>query len=277
MPNPYLETFKRAQLSYTNREKRDGYTRTWLSYFRHFFGMTKDDVDFFTQLSQVDDKDTAKKLIEDYFTLNAKSFNNHSFGSYFLDFLQKEFPDENWKRFDPKPIIYYQGTLYRGDSRPYDKIFEEGFIEPKSSESLDDYVKGATGCIGVSTTKSFGIAHAFALPPVTSRRMEDTGFVYSHNGFVYEIDYSGTDGIDVVNTWKARGGLTFTAWFSQELQEVNVKGRIAREDIVCVHQVSRDGESERIPNPNYRKKEHKETKEVVLEKQESKSAFSMSA
>lgn len=263
MANPYLQVFNEAKAAYFNREVRPGYLRTCLSNFRHSTEKVNVGAKQLEELLQsTDNVETAKIAIEKYLKENTKEFNNHSFGSYFLDALIQRFPTEGWKTYDPKPTVYSEEVVYRGEVlRNYKNIFKHGFKELKSSVRIDDYLADATGTTGISTSKKFEVAREYALPRLLPRRFEESDYQYSELGYVYQIDAAKSkNGIDIDATMQQRKKFIRTC-FSGIKMEVNFIGEIKPENIMGVFEVYRDGTRKWIENPRYKPSKSKESKD----------------
>lgn len=132
-------------------------------------------------------------------------------------------------------------TVYRGDTRGPDKIFEEGFVprSPGSNVSLEDYVDLNTPSSFVSTTKNPPSGTAVEGSP------EYFGTAYGEiPGYVYTIDNPG-GGIDVNKVYPG-------AAFPNE-NEIAFPGGINTNCIIGCIPVAPNGVSTGplIPNPNY--------------------------
>jgi len=130
------------------------------------------------------------------------------------------------------------GTLYRGDARTHQSIFEDGFTpkDPNADVDLEVYVNSTPSPDSqyVSTSKDVDEATEFA-----------TGYG-ENSGNVYHIKDTG-DGIDVNETL---GGKVA---FSNEA-EIAMPGGVDTCNIIGCQKVAADGSSvgDFIPNPNFK-------------------------
>jgi hypothetical protein len=236
MPNKYLDSINIASENYGKQEERPGYKRGWLSWLRHFNAKNnpvvkklKDSVEACEQDSQ------AKEIIEAHFKEN--QFNNHSFSIYLLDELLKNFPTENWAQYQPKPVVFFQGTVFRGTQIPPEIVFKHGFSDRNPSKNLDNYISDFNGSVGVSTTKELAIAKSYALP-----RLRKSDMDYSDAepyGYIYKITCRSNTAIDLEATHIKRNNL-LGAKLSKGKAEVNIVGNIKACDVMMAWKVYRD-------------------------------------
>lgn len=237
MPNKYQSIVKNALTKYKNHAPRPGYPDGLFTSFRHSFAETSP----ITSLrSAVSDKDNAgaKEAIIQYLQNNPQ--NNHSFAAYLLDELVSQLPIDNWKQHNQRSVVFYQASqerphLYRGDTRPPEVIFREGFKLRKKSKKMEDYAGTANLEYGVSTTKDKLKAKHYSNHIVHARV---AGVPPTHiQGYVYVIDPRGLPGVDILETWQSRPqnrSNRLTQWFgmAQDKQEVNFAADIPASNIL---------------------------------------------
>lgn len=229
--------FERASNNYNKQNKRPGYPATLFTHLRHSHTNDKCIIELGMALNKAKDEKTAKDIIKKHFE-KFKKFNNHSFNTYLVDELQASFPNDEWEKFNPKPIVFYQGLLYRGTSIAPNTIFNKGFLDANSSQKLDDYMNDCNGSIGVSMTKNYAVAQYYALPPITARNIENPANYVGTIGYIYQINYRGSAGIDIEETHIIRGN-HIRAFLAHRKEEVNVPGQVMRYDIVQGWQIDR--------------------------------------
>lgn len=240
MRQVYSDCFIDALENYKNQAKRHGYCPGMFAAWRHskksyghIDGLQK-------QLLNLSDDVAAKEVLKNYFNSPATKFNNHSFALYFLDQLMAKDAEGNWDRFYPKQkqVKFYNGIVYRGTLQKPEDALKNGICALSRSPRVDDYACHTSMSIGVSTSKDKEVAKAY------QTSVFPTGMsCYFEVGYLYEINYRGVGGIDIVETLKARGNLIT----SDGTQEVNIMGRISPNDIVGYW--NKNGEF--IENPNY--------------------------
>lgn len=135
------------------------------------------------------------------------------------------------------PHVKYEGSdlLKRGDRRPPEDIFKDGFSARGENTNLGSHQGGAndTGYISTSTDASQAIKFA-----------KDSAGANGQS-YVYTIDSAGLHGIDM-------NASTNNPWFMNEL-EIAVPGKIPNSRIIYVQEVLPNGTlGEVMPNPNYR-------------------------
>lgn len=266
MPNKYLESFEKAKEAYVKQKNRPGYVRGFFSGWRHGTTLNQYATELHVQLKQEEKEEISKDIIKKVFIEHKKEFNNHSFMLYLLDELVKDFPNEGWEQFNPKPIKLYKGEVYRGTDANPDTIFAKGFKEYSVSENLEDYTCYNTGSRGISTSKSYHVAQTYALPLV--RPQHDCSLMEARSeGYVYIINYRGNTGIDIDATSLERAKHTGSNPKTGK-KEVNVVGAIKPSDIVCAVLFRRNAMNhpeivERIDNPAYQD-EQKEDNESLM-------------
>ena len=148
--------------------------------------------------------------------------------------------------FTPRAVKRFEGVVYRGMSRPPKTIFIQGLSEKETSAAYEDYLKTATGSVGVSTSKCFKTAMKYTQ---NHRRTGD-------ERYVYQIHYRGRGGFDVFETIKARGlqvaGLFgYQRRHAQEKAEVNIRGCVPSADIVGAYRVGEQSTLQWLGNPQY--------------------------
>jgi hypothetical protein len=209
------------------------------------------------------DQAIAMAAIKAHFGDEKNKWNNHSFNNYLLDEIKKNVSDAewslHWKQYDKAPIVYYQGILFRGAGTPPVIAFKNGMTEETSSDSIDDYIKDMNGAIGVSTTKDFGIAYGYALPHIRPNREFELS---RDEAYVYVLDYQGSVGIDLQQTFLARGK-KIAAYLSGGKAEVNIIGRISPEHMIGAFYVNRREEVVWHPNPNFPRKNPEEISQAL--------------
>lgn len=265
MPNKYLIPFKSALSNYLNQTKRTHYSfqsnekriyqSDFLGFFRHSQTVYPAVQELQKKLAEADDE-AAKGIIKLHFMDKKNKWNNYSFNHYLLDELYKvESPEDwekEWKSFDPNPIVYYQGILFRGSAESTAHCFQYGITESTQSEYLEDYIQDMNGSIGVSTTKSFQVAKNYALPTIVTRNevILATKPVWAES-FIYVIDFKGKTAIDLEATFKLREKHS-SAELSGNKKEVNIVGTVYSEEILGAFYVNRLGKIKWHVNP-YRK------------------------
>lgn len=236
MPNQYLNSFEVAAQNFEVQAERPGYKRGWFTWLRHNTRNHPAIEILREALQKCESNEGAKRIIELFFKKYAQ-FSNHSFSTYFLDELLKDFPDESWHKYQPKPIIFFQGTVYRGTNVPPEIVFQQGFSDLNPSKNLDDYVSDCNGSVGVSTSKSLQVAVGYALPMVRVRDFDcDTTNTY---GYIYKINCRSISAVDIEETQSKRGNY-FRASLAKAKAEVNVIGHIRPCDVMMAWKVHRD-------------------------------------
>lgn len=238
----FLKCFDEAFEHYQRQSDRPGYLFGWLSSFRHSNILYPHIHTLQADLKNASDADQAKSLLQNYFKSPQTKLNNHSFAIYLLDVLSREYPDEGWDIYYPmeKSIVFYSGILYRGTLQTPDDALENGITSGKS-RSVEDYAHDTNMHTGVSTSKNKKCAGAYQDTVLQT----PTG-AYRLKGYLYEIDYRGIGGIDIIETLKKRGR-NITAAIASHKEEVNVIGTVKPEDIVGYW----DQSGKYIANPGY--------------------------
>lgn len=236
MPNKYLNSFEIAARNYAAQTERPGYKPGWFTWLRHKTKNNPAIKILGEALQKCDSDEGAKKIIELYFQ-KYTGFNNHSVASYLLDELLKNFSDENWRQYQPKPLVFFQGIVYRGTLVPPSVIFKDGFIDRSPSQNLDDYVSDCNGSVGVSTTTSFSMAKGYALPLVTAKNVDSVDI--QPYGYIYEINCRSLSAINIAETQSKRGN-KFRAMLARGKAEVNVIGDIKSCDVMKAWKVYRN-------------------------------------
>lgn len=222
MLNKYEAHFAKALAKYQEQAKRPGYMPGLFTSWRHSFAKYPA-ISILEQKIKGQDDSLVKVEISNFLKpLKDKGkINNHSFAAYLLDLLIAEFPEEEWKSFLPKPIVFYQGQLYRGTAEPHDKVFKDG-MEGSSSPNVEDYCNSVNFGVGVSTSKSKEIASEYQQSNYVSERR----YYIAPKGFLYKIHYRGSFGIDIDATAAQRREPILIS-----KKEVNIIGRIEPADI----------------------------------------------
>ncbi|MBV8801419.1 MAG: hypothetical protein JO131_00360, partial [Gammaproteobacteria bacterium] len=174
MPKTYTQICTEAEKKWKFSEKRSGYTRTFLSNLRHygflgFFDSKKRIVNKQAQevlalLQTLTDETAKKHIILAFLNQNKSKLNNHSFGCYLIDILRQEYPNDGWEKYEPKPVIHFQGELFHGTYIQPKTIFSQGLISNNHSSNIEDYIVTTSGSIGISTSKNMDVAKKYALP-----------------------------------------------------------------------------------------------------------------
>lgn len=239
------QSFQQSLERYTNKEKR-GYKFGLFTKLRHSFDKNQNILKLESNLQQCSNDTEIMNCILDYFLSDRTKFHNHSFSNYFIDALKENIRDIDWDCFNQKKISLYQGIVFRGTSQSKEKIFQNGFSELNRSDFIEDYVKFATGSIGISTSTEFNCARDYAL---NNKRTNPTRYIYV-------INYRGRGGHDIFETAKARGKKTENYFYRPQIPlekkaEVNIKGNIAPQDVVGAWQLNANS-AVWYENPNYR-------------------------
>jgi hypothetical protein len=251
----YIEQAERAHHSLVDNPDKRIFIFGFFSGWRHSLKQYPALLDLRARLESDSSADQvmAMTAIKAHFADENNKWNNHSFNNYLLDEIKKNASAAewslNWKEYDKAPIEYYRGILFRGAGTPPASAFKNGMAEETSSVSIDSYIKDMNGAIGVSTSKDFGIAHAYALPQIRANR--DFEFVRSE-AYIYVMDYQGSVGLDLQQTFLARGK-KIAAYLSGNKAEVNIIGRIPPEHIIGAFYVNRKEEIIWHPNPNFQR------------------------
>lgn len=206
-------------------------------------------------LNEAKTETAAQNIIIQHFSDDANKWHHHSFNSYFLDELFKQ-DKKNWESlwmvFDPRPIVYYKGLLFRGTWVNPKTAFSSGLAANNFSPNLTDYITKMSGAIGVSTTTEFRIAENYALPkmlisPTSNYSDYQEWWLDSH---IYVIDYQDIYGINIDATFNARCMLPENSHDITK-HEVNTIQSIRNTDIIGAFYVHRDGTIIWYQNPNY--------------------------
>ena len=194
---------------------------------------------------------TAINAIKNHFMDANNKWNHHSFNSYFLDEIYQNCTrDEwqhHWQQFDPTPIEYFHGIVFRGTGDSPVDCFRQGLFEKNTSTSINDYIKDMNGSIGLSTSTSFSIAMTYALPRIDPRH--DT-FNSWDQSYIYLIDYNDDYGIDLEKTFLKRGQ-NIRAGLSADKAEVNIIKHIDASQIIGAFYVDRSDLIKWHHNKNY--------------------------
>ena len=245
MKNLLIDAFNVALNDYCNQTYR-GYKKGFFSGLRHSFKKTSKITTLEKALEISKDSHEALSVVVEFLLTEDATFHNHSFNSYLIDALKIRLDQIDWDCFTPKAIKKYHGPVYRGTSRPPEKIFDEGFQELSASTKIEYYLKFRNKSIGISTSKDFECTMEYALNNKRSGTRR----------FIYAINYREENGYDILNTGKSRG-LNFNPLFHKDRysgfkkQEVNVKGIISKYDIVGAWEILKNHELAWRDNPNF--------------------------
>ena len=190
--------------------------------------------DLLAEVSNTDSDEECAKLLHEFLGNPKTSNNNHSFARYLIDELRKAQPNGTWEQYDPKLIIFFQGTLYHGTNVECEIIFDEGLIAHElGDKDLKSFYSPTSGSRGVSTAKKKKAAQGYAIKNITPKIgiagdmvMTDVKGLGKY-GYVYEIDYCAWQAIDIDATAKAQGK-DGGGVFKKEIGEVNVLENIPR-------------------------------------------------
>ncbi|STX28303.1 Uncharacterised protein [Legionella beliardensis] len=223
----YLVAFQKAYTDYVTQSQRQGYTFGWFSSLRHSRSFYPHIEDLFNELKKADNLEAQKAIVEGYLKSPKTKFNNHSFSIYLLKYLTEKFPNESWEEYYPKDkqIAFYTGILYRGTLQSPQDALKKG-ISSKTSPRIEEFAQHTSMAVGISTSKSKGIAAKYR----TSTFSTGKG-VYFETGYLYKINYRGLGGIDINKTLEVRND-SITMTIGQDKQEVNIVDTIPTEDIV---------------------------------------------
>lgn len=238
------QSFQKSLENYQKKDTR-GYQFGWFTNIRHSFHKTQFICHLESRIQQSSNENEFMNVIIDYFLSESGKFHNHSFGNYFLDALKENIPQIEWDCFNQKKVSLYQGIVFRGTSQPKEKIFEDGFFELQQSDFVDDYVKTATGSIGISTSTEFNCARDYALNNKRTKPIR----------YVYVIHYRGSGGHDVIETKRIRGEkIKHHFYMKQPLEqkaEINIKGNISACDVLGAWELNQQAGATWHDNPNY--------------------------
>ncbi len=223
----YSQCFQDALLNYQNQSARSGYVFGWFSTFRHSRTLYPHIQTLQNDLDAAESEAEAMQILKAYFSSPRTKMNNHSFAMYLLDILSASYGHEGWEEFYPqgKQLVFYTGILYRGTLQHPDDALARGMTSG-ASPNIEDYANDTNMHTGVSTSKVKEIAHKYQNLVIPTHRS-----AFLKRGFLYEINYRGAGGIDIIETLKARGDY-LTANIASHKQEVNIIGKIVPEDIV---------------------------------------------
>lgn len=254
----YSTIYQQALTNYKKQQSRAGYTPGLFTSWRHSCVEYPELITLKNRIESAGDPQTAKAIIIEYLSKLQlqKKINNHSFASYFLDQLTMNDNANKWEQFYPndKKLVFYNGTLYRGmriDKKTLEDIFTNGIKARETSYNIDDYVSDASLSLGISTSKDMSVAKYYATG-ISARGFKECGKVFLVNGYVFEIDYQGMGGIDIIPTLEARKHSLRLA-LAKTKQEVNIIEDIPASSIKGAYAVSpkKDSSSIFYPNPNY--------------------------
>lgn len=225
-----LEAFEQALVCYCHKLDR-GYPIKFYDRVIHSFKLSHKLSLFRENLINCKDDESTLSLVITRFLEKNATFYKHSFNSYFIDELKKSILHIDWDCFRPNAIKLYQGTLFRASIQIPKNVFNHGFQEFISSMSHDNYLKFVNGQIGISTSKNFICAMSYA---VQKNKISPS--------YIYLINYRDEKGYDITATAKARGIKLNTFFHRREdLQEVNIKNSIVKEDILGAWMLTQEG------------------------------------
>jgi hypothetical protein len=258
-----------AKDNYINRVKRPGFPSLRAEMAVKIIS-SKKIIFLIQQLEHSKNNLDAFNILTDFLTQPDIDWSDYGFNSYLLDALQTESQSPNselnaieWGCFTPKAIKLFQGSVYRGTSSPPEKIFEQGFNDYHPSSRVKDYLNPRNLNVGISTSRSFAVAEEYTR--VTSRQ--------DKRRFVYTIIYLGSDGIDIIETAKARG-LRLKSMNNVELaravekDEINIVNQIPREYIYCVTEFLLNGQQKVTYNPKFNANHQMEKSNFIRDTQE---------
>lgn len=237
------QSFRQSLDRYKHKEAR-GYKFGWFTNIRHSFDKNQNISKLESDIQQCSNEKEIMNCIIDYFLSDKTKFHNHSFSNYFIDTLKENIPNIEWDCFQSKKVSLYQGIVFRGTSQPTHKIFQNGFSELNHSDFLDDYIKSATGSIGISTSTEFNCARDYAL---NNKRTNPVRYIYV-------INYRGKGGHDIIETIKSRGEKIRNHFYTKQplekKAEINIKGNISPHDVIGAWELNQDN-AVWHDNPNY--------------------------
>ncbi|VVC77024.1 hypothetical protein AQUSIP_23510 [Aquicella siphonis] len=228
----YLQAFNEAFDRYAQQADRPGYQPTFFGRIRHSKSKYPALLEMEHALLSSNIQDQKNIIIQSLLGSKLKA-NNYSFRTYLVEVLTEQFPDEAWEQFDNKKIVFFQQQnsgeagptyLYRGSLQDPDDAFLNGMTEGYQSGDIEDYADVSNYSTGVSTSKSARIASFY-----TSQIRTDHYGVHEFFGFLYQIHYRDSFGIDIDATQSAR---TSSYPVTGTKQEVNIIKGIKTEDIV---------------------------------------------
>jgi hypothetical protein len=228
----YSDIFNRAFNNYRKRNNRPGSPVTIFDWARHSHAK-------YPRLEQLDQeinerKDDAalqKEAIILFLTDPDTSFRSRSFSRYLLDELYGLDPKGGWGKYDPTVIKAFKGIVYRGCTTHPGFAFNKGIIGGPLRSSVEDYINDMTGSWGTSTSKVYEVAEVY----VTPQWRPNMTFVYEPDGtkYVYKINYRGTKGIDIYETYRSRCN-SYRSFLAKQKMEVNILETIPAKDIMGV-------------------------------------------
>lgn len=237
MPTEYLVQFELALDKYKRQAERPGYPNGLFTSLRHSRYEYPAVALLRNRLREAISCSAAKDIIIQHFKKHP-NFHNHSFNTYLVDELRAAYPEEGWEAFDPKPILFYKGLLFRGTITPQDEAAVEGLRTSALPDDVETLLSPFNGDCGQSASKDFSVALSYADPNIGigSRRQHRTGYVYL-------IDYKGEKGYDLVETHKKRARGKFSSlslfFLPEDEKEVNIAETISPYDLVCAFKVKR--------------------------------------
>jgi hypothetical protein len=242
----YIAAWDDAFRRYQNREQRPGYLFGWMSRVRHSYALYPALREFKKELSEEKDKGKCKNIIKKWLQDPRLKQNDHSFRSYLLDELQKNFKTEGWR--DTHPLIFYTDIVYRGTHAHPDVVFKNGFTSKIKDVRAYACLEG-NGSIGISTSKSPGQADGYQRIIYTLMGAVN---MIEGGGYVYQINLRKKQGIDL-HTMYLRIADEKNVYHHSIMskQEVNVIGSIAPEDIMGYGIVQNGQYIEQLKNPAY--------------------------
>ena len=274
MTNKYETTLEHAISNYTSRAERPGYPFGLFGKAGHSFKKYSVITELLGRIREAQTDEAARNILTDFISERIQRYSrrSHSFVNYLIDELVVAFPDETWRMVeDSSPVgwsdLYargdqfrlYYGTVYRGTHQKPEDAFKNGIPEMNTNPAVAAYASVGLFDCGVSTSKSVTTARGYANKtfyiPNTTQRVIQTGYLYMIDLSLL-ISKSRTDGaakiapIDRVATYQARAQRMTPA--ESPKQEVNIRGAIAPELIVCAWKIEPDKEPTSIANTNYR-------------------------
>lgn len=224
----YVAEFNDAFTSYsTSQIPRPGYIFGWFTSIRHSKNLYPHIATLKANLENCNDAESAKSILTQYFKSPQTKFNNHSFAIYFIEALCKKYPNEGWEQYYPKEKVvkFFNGRLYRGTLQHPNDALKNG-MQGSRSDNIEDYANDTNTHTGVSTSKNLGVASKYQHSVFNTVKG-----CHIQKGFLYEINYRGKGGVDIIETLKARQN-DITANIAAHKEEVNIIGKVDPEDIV---------------------------------------------
>lgn len=197
-------------------------------------------------------KESIKADFISFFKSGGTRFRAQSFAQYLLDELTQIDTSYNWQEHNKYQLKSFRGTLYRGCNTPPQHAFRYGIQSGETSRRLFDYMKLDTDPYGTSTTKAKYVAKFYVSAPKWRSNGSDLVIPrFSDNQYLYKINYRGNLGIDIPESFRARGYNRMRVMFADEKKEVNIIDTIPPEDIIGVWRYKKGEEQSWTPNPRY--------------------------